>query len=156
MNCKIRLLLAVAAAAALGACATMPPAPPPVPVTMHRPAAPLYHAAVGALSCVAGAQNVAPVATLTFTPPTTNMDGTPISGPLTYNLYEGTASGSETKAATGITASPYVIDTGIKGGTTVYFELTAVDANGNESPRSNEACKTFPVSPPNSFVITVR
>lgn len=156
MNSKIRLLLAVAAAVALGACATVRPAPTPVPVTLHRPAAPLYHAAGGAESCVAGAQNVAPVATLTFTPPTTNLDGTPVVTPLTYNLYESTTSGAEAKVATGITASPYVIDTGIKGGTTVYFELTAVDANGNESPRSNEACKTFPVSPPNSFVITVR
>lgn len=158
MNSKIRLFFAVAVAGALGACATVRPPlpPPPVPVTLHRPAAPLYHAAVGAQSCAAGSQNIAPVATLTFTPPTTNLDGTPVNGPLTYTLYEGASSGAETKAATGITASPYLVNSGIKGGTTVYFELTAVDANGNESPRSNEACKTFPVAPPNSFVITIQ
>ena len=148
----IRYLIALIASALLCACAATPPAPP---ASTHRPAAPLYHAAMGATSCASGSQNIAPVATLTFTPPTTNLDGTPVATPLTYNLYESTVSGAETKIASGITGSPDVISSGLKGGTTAYFELTAVDANGNESPRSNEACKTFPVSPPNSFTITV-
>jgi hypothetical protein len=145
----IRVLLTAIALAFLAACATTPP------VSVHRPAAPLYHAALGATSCVAGAQNIAPVATLTFTPPTANTDGTAINGPLTYNLYEGTTT-AVTKAQTGITGSPDVVNSGLKGGATYYFGLTAVDANGNESALSNLACKTMAPSVPESFVITIQ
>jgi hypothetical protein len=142
-------IVAALAAALLAGCAVAPPRP-----ALSRPMAPLYHA--GAASCAAGSKDVAPVATLTFTPPTANTDGTPVNGPLTYNLYEGAAPGAEVKAATGITASPHVIDSGLKGGTTEYFELTATDALGSESARSNEACKAFPLSPPGAFVISVQ
>lgn len=145
----MRAFLLTLAALALSACAVTPPA------ATHRPSAPLYHAAFGAASCVAGAAGIAPVATLTFTPPTTNTDGTPVNGPLTFNLYEGTSSGTEAKVQSGITVSPDVVSTGLKGGATYYFELTAVDANGNESARSNEACKAMAASVPNSFVVTV-
>jgi len=147
---RITTIICAAATLALGACAVTPPAP------KSRPSAPLYHAAFGAASCAAGAQDTAPVVTLTFTPPTTNVDGTPVNGPLTYNLYQGTALGAETRAAIGVTGSPDIINSGLKGGTTYYFELTAVDANGVESARSNEACKTFPVAPPNAFVISIQ
>lgn len=144
------LLSATLVALAISACATLPP------VALHRPAAPSYHAAFGASSCVAGSQDVAPVATLTFTPPTTNLDGTPITGPLTYNLYEGASATALTKTATGLTGSPVVTKTGLAGGTVEYFALTAVNSQGVESPLSNTACKTFPVSPPNAFVITIQ
>ncbi len=138
------------ALAVLFGCATVPPA------TLHRPSAPLYRGSFGAASCVAGAAGIAPSATLTFTPPTTNLDGSPVDTPLTYNLYQGTSSGSETKVETALAGSPIVLNTGIKGNASYYFELTAVDAKGDESPRSNEVCKTFPVSPPNAIVITIQ
>lgn len=147
---RLTLLAGALVALALSACATTPPAP-----ASHRPNAPLYHAALGAPSCVAGAQGIAPVATLTFTPPTSNTDGTPVNGPLTFNLYEGTSSGTETKVQGGITTSPEVINSGLKGGATYYFELTAVDSAGSESARSNEACKTMASPVPNSFSITI-
>lgn len=147
-----KYLAAALVAAALSACALTPPAP----VSLHRPNAPLYHASLGATSCVTGAQNIAPVATLTFTPPTTNTDGTAISGPLTFNLYQGTAAGAEIKTQSGITTSPDVINAGLKGGTTYYFELTAVDTVGNESAKSNEGCKAMAPSVPNAFVITLQ
>ena len=144
----MRLVMVFLSAIALGACAT-------TPASTVRPSAPLYHAAVGATSCVSGAAGIAPVATLTFTPPTTNTDGTPVNGPLTYNLYEGTTT-AVTKVQTGITGSPEVVNSGLKGGATYYFGLTAVDANGNESALSNLACKTMAPSVPNSFVITIQ
>lgn len=143
----MRVLL-LTAALALGGCAVTPLA------VTHHPAAPLYHAALGAMSCAVGAQDIAPVATLTFTPPTTNTDGTPVAGPLTYNLYEGTTT-AVSKVQTGIIGSPDVVNSGLKGGATYYFGLTAVDANGSESALSNLACKTMAASVPNSFVVTV-
>jgi predicted phage tail protein len=145
-----RVISAFAIAVLLAGCALAPPAP------KAHPSAPLYHAAFGATSCVAGQQGISPVATLTFTPPTTNTDGTPVNGPLTFNLYQSTSPGTETKVQSGITASPDVINAGLKGGTTYYFELTAVDASGTESARSNEACKAMAPSEPNSFVITIQ
>lgn len=147
MNFK-RLIIAALVVVAISACATLPPSP------VTRPSAPLYHAAFGATSCVAGAPGIAPVATLTFTPPTTNTDGTPVNGPLTYNLYEGTTT-AVTKVQSGITSSPDVVKSGLKGGATYYFGLTAVDASGNESALSNLACKTMAPSVPNSFTVTV-
>jgi hypothetical protein len=124
-------------------------------LAQSRPSAPVYRD-VGAASCVAGDATTAPTATLSFTAPTTNVDGTPIAGPLTYNLYQGTTSGGETQAATKLTGSPIAITTGLKVATTYYFEVTAVDANGNESSRSNEVCKTFPAAAPNTVTITIK
>ena len=39
-----------------------------------------------ATTCIAGAKGAAPSATITFTAPTTNTDGTPITLPLTLSL----------------------------------------------------------------------
>jgi hypothetical protein len=112
-------------------------------------------AALAQSACVQGAAGTAPVATIAFTAPTTNTDGTAISTPLTYNLYMGTATGTETKIASGATGSPIAVNTGLKPAATYYFQVTVVDAHGVESPRSNEVCKAFPASTPSTVVITI-
>lgn len=114
--------------------------------------APLAHAAP---TCVAGAQGTAPTATLSFLAPTTNTDSTPIATPLSYELFQGTAPGGETLAASGIVASPITVNTGITDGTTVYWYLVVKDAHGTLSANSNEVCKSFPLGVPATVTITI-
>lgn len=106
-------------------------------------------------TCVVAKSGVAPVATITFTPPTKNTDGTTITGTLTYDLYMGTASGAEKVVAVGLTGTPITYDANLTDGTTYYFYVTALNSAGNASAPSNEACITFPAGIPDSVVITV-
>ncbi len=111
--------------------------------------------AATAPTCVQGTVGVAPTATITFTAPTTNTDGTPISGTLTYDIFQGTSSGSETLAAKGLAGSPIVVNSGLTDGTTVYWYVEAVNSAGVASAPSNEVCKTFPAGVPNTVTITI-
>src|SRR5208282_5540957 len=106
-------------------------------------------------ACTAGAAGVAPTATITFTAPTTNTDGTPIATPLTYTLYQGTTAGGETKLQSGLTGSPVTINSGLTDGTSFYWYIVVVDAKGNISAASNEVCKAFPVGTPSTVALTV-
>lgn len=106
-------------------------------------------------TCVNGAVGTAPTATITFVAPTKNTDGSAITGTLTYNLYQGTAAGAETKVASAIAGSPFTVSTGLVASTTVYWYLTAVE-NGVESAPTNEACKVFPGVVPGTFTITIQ
>jgi hypothetical protein len=106
-------------------------------------------------TCVTGTVGVAPTATVTFIAPTKNTDGTAITGTLTYNLYQGTTAGAETKVASAIAGSPFTVSTGLVASTTVYWYLTAVE-NGVESAPTNEACKVFPGVVPGTFTITIQ
>jgi hypothetical protein len=107
----------------------------------------LAWSAAHAASCVLGAVGVAPVMTLTFTPPTTNSDGTPLTLPITYSVFQGTTSGGEVKVGSGLSGSPIVLNTGLVVGATYYVYLEVADSNGVSVP-SNEVCKTFPAAPP--------
>ena len=73
-----------------------------------------------------------------------------VSGAISYNVYQGTASGSESATAvqTGIVSTTVDI-TGLTGGTTYYFVVKAVAANG-VSKASNEASATPQAQPPTS------
>ena len=94
----------------------------------------------------AGAQSLTFVGN--WTTPTLNTDGTTITVPLTYNVYEGVA-GAETSVATGLTVNTYNTPSSVlKSGTTICMKVTAVEG-GQESVTSNESCKTFP--PPTSL-----
>ncbi len=106
-------------------------------------------------TCVVGKSGVAPTATLTFTAPTTNTDGTPIATPLTYELFQGTASGQETLVATDLTGSPISVTTGLADGETLYWFIKVMDAHGTTSAPSNEVCKTFPAGTPSTVTITI-
>jgi len=83
------------------------------------------------------------VATLTWTPPTTNEDGTPLVDLAGYKIYYGTASRSYPNSITianpGITS--YVIDNLASG--TYYFAATAFNYSGGESDVSNEVSKVI-------------
>lgn len=100
----------------------------------------------------AHAQAAGHTATLNFTLPTVHQDGTPITGALTVNVYQGVGKGNEgaTPAFTGVTGTTFTITSGLADGTTVCWQLTAVEAGNTagESPRTNEVCATFPFSAP--------
>jgi hypothetical protein len=58
-----------------------------------------------------------------------------------YRVYYGTASGVYTNSVDSVTGTNTTL-TGLAAGTTYYFAATAVDANGDESPFSNETSYT--------------
>jgi len=60
-----------------------------------------------------------------------------------YDVYEGTSSGGESLLAGPVTGTTFHV-TDLHAGITYYFEVTAVDASGNESGRSNEVHVTTP------------
>lgn len=115
----------------------------------------MTHSAFAQAACVSGASGVTPTASITFTVPTLNTDGTAIAGPITYNLYQSSTSGAEVKVASALKGTPIAVTTGLAPKTTVYFKVSVVDANGNESALSNEVCKSFPASVPGTVTITV-
>jgi len=90
-----------------------------------------------------GGQGVQNRATLTWNPPTTNVDGTELTDLAGYNIYYGTSSGNYTETAN--LANPntteYTIDN--LSPNTYYFAVTAYDEMGNESDYSNEVSKTI-------------
>jgi len=83
------------------------------------------------------------VATLTWTPPTTRVDGSSLTDLAGYRIYYGTSEGNYTESIeisnTGITE--YVIDS--LPPNTYYFVITAFDSSGNESSYSNEGSKSI-------------
>jgi hypothetical protein len=84
-------------------------------------------------------------ATLSWTPPTQNSDGSTLTDLNGYKIYYGTKSGAYTNTITinnpGI--SSYVVDN-LPGGNTYYFVITAMNSNGVESNYSTEGSKAIP------------
>src|SRR5262245_38180761 len=98
-------------------------------------------------------------ANLSFTPPTTYTDGTPILAGtvLSYNVYQGVDGGTKSKIAIPAgTQPPILITSGLASGHTYCWEVTSL-VGSSESDHSNEACKTFPEIPkvPRPVVLTV-
>lgn len=62
------------------------------PPAKHKPAPAAQKAA--ATACVIAAAGAPLTMTLNFVPPTLNANGTPITLPLTYDIYLGTTSGA--------------------------------------------------------------
>lgn len=108
-----------------------------------------------AQTCATGAPGAAPVATLTFAAVTTNGDGTPISAPVTYNLYQGASATTLAKVVTALVAGANTVKTGLTSNATAYFAVTVTDSLGTEGPQSNVACKSFPKSIPGTVTITI-
>lgn len=97
-------------------------------------------------------------ATLCWDPPTTNVDGTPLTDLGGYKIYYGTSSGnypmttdiylgecvpcggSHPECALCANACTYTV-TGLTDGATYYFVATAYNTSGNESEYSNEVSK---------------
>jgi hypothetical protein len=82
-------------------------------------------------------------ATLSWLPPTTNTDGTPLTNLAGYKVYWGTQQGTYPNSATlnnpGLTS--YIVDNLVPG--TYFFVATAVSGSGAESTFSNVASKTI-------------
>lgn len=93
-------------------------------------------------------------ATITFSRPTQYVDGTPISPDteITYRLYQG-ARGAEKQRVAEFTGTSTSVNSGLKPGETCW-QVSAV-ANGIESERSNEGCKTFPWPATEAVTITI-
>jgi hypothetical protein len=82
---------------------------------------------------------------LSWTAPTTNADGTPLTDLAGYMVYYGTASQMYTTTVdVGLTTSAVL--SGLAEGTTYYFTATAYDTSANESARSKEVSYLVPVA----------
>ncbi len=83
-------------------------------------------------------------ATLSWTPPTTNTDGSPLTNLAGYRVRWGPAAGNYPSSVTlnnaGLTS--YVVGSLVPG--TYYFVVTALSSTGVESQFSNVASKTIP------------
>jgi hypothetical protein len=86
--------------------------------------------------------------TLAWTPATLNTDGSAVTGPSTFNLYQGTAA-PLTKVQSGLTAPTATVTAGLTPGTTQEFAVTQVD-NGVESAESTIASVAIPFSTPDA------
>jgi hypothetical protein len=83
-------------------------------------------------------------ATLSWSPPTTRTDGTPLTDLAGYRIYYGTTSGNYPNKVTidnpGVTT--YVVEDLASG--THYFAMTVFDTAGVESARTNPVSKKIP------------
>ena len=82
-------------------------------------------------------------ATLQWTPPTRNTDGTTLTNLSGYRIYYGTSSSalSQTISISNASVSTYVV--GNLSPATYYFAVKAVTSSGTESSLSNVASKTI-------------
>lgn len=79
-------------------------------------------------------------ATLTWNPPTTNTDGSPLTDLDGYYVYYGTTSGSYDQKVDVGNITEYKV-TGLTSGTRYYFAVTAYNTAGRESSYSAEKSK---------------
>lgn len=89
---------------------------------------------------------------LYWTPVVTNTDHTPITGAVTYSIYQGPTGNETTKIQTGITGLSALISSGLTPGTQACFIVVAVVA-GIEGIPSNEVCSTIGPEIPGSTTL---
>ncbi len=99
-------------------------------------------------ACFQAASNAPLTATVLWSAPTTNTDGTAITLPLTYNLYEGTSATTMTKVLSGITTLTTLVSTGLVRGGTYYFAVSATEGGTQEGAQATPGCKFFPTPTP--------
>jgi len=75
--------------------------------------------------------------TLSWTPPSTNVDGSTLTDMSGYTIYFGTQSGNYTYSIDAGNVTSYRLDS-LAPGFVYYFAVTAYDISGNESPYSRE------------------
>ncbi|MBI5755919.1 MAG: fibronectin type III domain-containing protein [Nitrospirae bacterium] len=94
-------------------------------------------------------------AVLTWDPPTTNTDGTPLTDLAGYKIYYGMSSGGYGTSIDTGNVTTYTIS-GLTEKVTYYFAATTYNTYGNESNNSNEVYKTIPdATPPVISSVTV-
>jgi hypothetical protein len=103
-------------------------------------------ASIGPFSIVVKAQATTPTigsASLSWSPPTENTDGTPVTDLAGYHIYYGTSASQMTSTITvaSATETSYVVG-GLAPGT-YYFAVVAYNAAGVDSPQSNVGSKTI-------------
>lgn len=81
-------------------------------------------------------------AILSWEPPTTNADGTPLNDLAGHKVYYGTASKTYNSTLDVGNVTTYTISN-LAGNATYYFAVTAYDTSGNESGYSDEVFKTI-------------
>ncbi|MEW6001251.1 MAG: Ser-Thr-rich GPI-anchored membrane family protein [Nitrospirota bacterium] len=81
------------------------------------------------------------VATLSWDPPATNTDGSPLTDLEGYKVYYGTSSGNYSQRIDVGNVTTYTVSNLNDG--TYYFAVTVHDTSGNESDYSNEVSKTI-------------
>jgi hypothetical protein len=84
-------------------------------------------------------------ATISWDPPITNADGTPMNDLAGYKIYYGTSAGNYSQNIDVGNVTTYTV-TNLTEGITYYLVATAYDAARNESADSNEVSKTIQVS----------
>jgi len=82
-------------------------------------------------------------ATLSWTAPTTNADGSSLTDLAGYKFYVGNASGSYQQCIDVGNLNSYTLNT-LNDGATYYFAVTAYNSTGLEGNYSNEVSKSFP------------
>jgi hypothetical protein len=80
-------------------------------------------------------------AALSWQAPTKNVDGSNLTNLAGYKIYYGTSSKNYTQSVSVSGASTTTWTLSLAPGT-YYFALTAVDASGGESSKTNEVSKT--------------
>lgn len=112
-------------------------------------------AALALIGYASAAEAPARSATITFAAPTQYTDGSAIASgtAITYRLYQGEKGQTKTQVAT-LSTTATTVSTGLQGGKEYCWEVTAV-INGQESARSNSACKAFAFPVPETVTITV-
>lgn len=109
--------------------------------------------AILAATQVAVAQIVTTGRALNWTAPTAYTDGTPLTGALTYNVYQGVKAGPFVKVSSVLTATNTLIVNTTAGN---CFAVTALDSKGNESLPSPTICALQPSMPGDiSVAITI-
>ena len=94
---------------------------------------------------IGGNEAQAASASVAWSAPTTNTDGTAISNLAGYNLYVGSASRSYQQKINVGNATSYNV-ANLNDGSTYYFAVTAYNSAGAESAYSTEASKAFPAT----------
>lgn len=99
-------------------------------------------AAVSGTSSSAPPTASATSVTINWTPPTENVDNSPLTNLAGYNIHYGTASGqyTQTVSVSNPGIATYVVQNLAPG--TYYFAVAAVNASGMESPLSAEVSAT--------------
>lgn len=89
-------------------------------------------------------------ARLNWTAPTVHTDNSPISGALTYNVYQGAKGATKPKVSSAIVG----VSTQLTAAPGACFQVSAVEGN-IESSLSSEACLPLPPNAPSGVTVTV-
>jgi hypothetical protein len=94
--------------------------------------------------------------TMSWDPPTTNTDGTPLTDLAGYKVYFGITSQNYSHTMDVGNVTVYTVGN-LTEGLVYYFAVTAYDTSGNESEYSNEASKTiqFTIQFTQQYTLTV-